>query len=121
MAQTVNDTRNYILQAMVSMAAADGTVDERERATICEIYSDVSGEEATPATALDPLQIHRQSDLSFADQLAREAHRLTLETRETILQVAYRVLLADGRVAARERKKLFDFADALAAFSKSLT
>ena len=34
-------------------------------------------------------------------------------TKESLLRASYLVLLADGRVAARERKRLQDFASAL--------
>jgi tellurite resistance protein len=95
------------------MAAADGNVDESELATIRAVYKQITGE-VINADDIDTTPYSVQScGLSFADKLALERDRLTRELKETILSSAYLVLLADGRVSARERKKLMDFVTAL--------
>lgn len=100
---------DYILQAMVSMAAADGDVVESEVAAIRDIYAEMNGGEAV-LTEVD----HAPATLqSLIDGLARDRKTLARRTREDILRAAYRVLLADGHIAAGERKKLEDIAEAL--------
>ncbi len=113
MTQGQSTDRTFILQAMVSMAAADGDVDENELATICSVYEQATGEAlSTDDINTAPYSV-QTSGLTFADQLATARDRLTRELKETILSSAYMVLLADGRVSARERKKLMDFVTAL--------
>lgn len=100
---------DYILQAMVSMATADGDVVESEVATIRVIYAEISDGRAVPA------DFDHASDATYrlTDRLARDRKALARRTREDILRSAYRVLLADGYVAPGERKKLEDIAEAL--------
>lgn len=113
MTQAQSDTSTFILQAMVSMAAADGAIGLSETETICALYSHLTGERITIDEIATAPDNYRARGLTFADKLAQECHKLTRETKETILKSAYMVLLADGRVAARERKKLADFIKAL--------
>ena len=113
MTQAQSTDRTFILQAMVSMAAADGDVHESEAATIRTVYLQVTGDVVSADEINAAPDAYRARGLTFADQLEQERHRLTRETKETILRGAYMVLLADGRVSARERKKLSDFVNAL--------
>ena len=113
MIQTQSPDRTYILQAMVSMAASDGDLHENELATIRTVYERITGQtvgahEIGTAHSGGPSQ-----GRACAGQLARERGRLTRELKETIVSSAYMVLLADGRVSARERKTLMDFVAAL--------
>ena len=113
MAQALSTDNTYILQAMVSMATADGDVHQSEAATISALYAQVTGEEiSTDEINSAPLS-YRAQGLTFAGMLAQERQQLSLETKETILRSAYMVLLSDGQVSARERKKLLDFVNAL--------
>ena len=113
MTQAQSANQSFILQAMMSMAAADGEVHEREMATIRTVYEQVSGE----VLSADDINTARGRSLSpgfsFTDRLATTRDQLTRELKETILGSAYMVLLADGRVSTRERKKLMDFVKAL--------
>ncbi len=113
MPQIQSADRAIILLAMVSVAAADGDLHEDELATIRTVYEQVTGEVVSADdinSAHDSLQ---SQDLTFTEQLALERDRLTRELQETILSSAYMVLLADGRVSARERKTLMEFSKAL--------
>ncbi len=113
MPQTQSTDRAIILLAMVSVAAADGDVHEDELATIRTVYEQVTGE-VVSADDINSAHNNLQSqDLTFTEQLALERDRLTRELQETILRSAYMVLLADGRVSARERKTLMEFSKAL--------
>ncbi|MDH3581485.1 MAG: TerB family tellurite resistance protein [Hyphomicrobiales bacterium] len=113
MTELQSETRIFVLQAMVSMAAADGRIALSETETICALYAELTGERPTIEEIATAPDAYRARGLTFADILARERARLTREAKETILRSAYTVLLADGRVGARERKKLADFANAL--------
>ena len=113
MTQANNIERSFILQAMVSMAAADGDVLEIETAAIGALYAQVTGDAVSVDEITAAPCAYRVRGLTFAGQLAHEHHRLTRETKETILRGAYMVLLADGVVSARERKKLIDFVRAM--------
>lgn len=113
MTQALSTDRTFLLQAMVSMAAADGDVHESEATTIRTLYSRVTGDAVSAHEINAAPDAYRARGLTFAGQLARERHNLTRETKETILRGAYMVLLADGQVSARERKKLSDFVKAL--------
>lgn len=113
MPQTQSTDRAIILLAMVSVAAADGDVHEDELATIRTVYEQVTGE-VVSADDINSAHNNLQSqDLTFTEQLALERDRLARELQETILSSAYMVLLADGRVSARERKTLMEFSKAL--------
>lgn len=110
---TTTSHRGLILRAMLSMANADGTLDRSEADAIRRVYAEVTGDEIVTRETRGVRWTGRRQGRPVVEQLARERHRLSLDVREMILKSAYLVLLADGRVGARERKKLADFADAL--------
>ena len=95
------------------MAAADGAVDAREAATIRDLYSQMTGEAVSAHEITRAPSGYRARGLTFAGKLARARHHLSREVKEAILRGAYMVVLADGRIGARERSKLSDFVDAL--------
>jgi len=113
MTQAQSIERTFILQAMVSMAGATGEGHESEAATIGALYARVTGDEVSVDEISAAPEAYRARSLTFARQLEQERHRLTRTTKEAILRGAYMILLADGHIGARERKKLSDFAAAL--------
>ena len=113
MTQANSIERSFILQAMVSMAVADGDVPESKAASISTLYAQVTGDVVSMDEITSAPCAYRALGLTFAGKLAREHHTLSRETKETILRGAYMVLLADGVVSARERKKLIDFVKAM--------
>ncbi|MGC2408928.1 MAG: TerB family tellurite resistance protein [Methyloceanibacter sp.] len=103
---------DFILMAMVAVAAADGKLDEREVGLIQQIYRDQSGQ------TLRPDEIRAAAEAKARDGglltiLAAAADSLDKETKEEIIRASYLVLLADDRIAGEERKKLQDIAAAL--------
>ena len=103
---------DFILMAMVAVAAADGKLDEREVGLIQQIYRDQSGQ------TLRPDEIRAAAEANARDGglltiLAAAADSLDKETKEEIIRASYLVLLADDRIAGEERKKLQDIAAAL--------
>jgi tellurite resistance protein len=113
MTEVPSNDRAFILQAMVSVAASDGDLHEDELEMISTIYVKITGKEPGSDDINSAQDRHRSQEVTFADQLASEHKQMSKELKEAILSSAYMVLLADGRVAARERKILMDFAKAL--------
>lgn len=100
-----------ILKAMVAMASADGHLDTREVGLIQYIYKNCTGK--TLAADAVARAANQNDEEDILDVLRALASSLDLTTKDEILCAAYRVLLADDRVAAEERKELHDMARAL--------
>ena len=102
---------DYILKAMVAVAASDGRLDAREIGLIQQIYKDRSGR------ALTADEVARAADANAKGDVIAEfgaASKLLDEgAKEEIVRAAYLVLLADDRIAGEERKKLKDISLAL--------
>lgn len=102
---------DFVLKAMIAVAASDGGLDARETSLIQQVYQDQSGH------ALSAGEVARAADaLAKGDTLAAfaaAAKTLDERAKEEIIKGAYRVLLADKRIAGEERKKLKDIAAAL--------
>ena len=102
---------DWILKAMIMVAASDGGLDARETGLIQQIYQDQSGR------AISTDEIAREADaLARGDAIAEfaaAAKVLDLNAKEEVIRAAYLVLLADERIAGEERKKLKDIAAAL--------
>lgn len=102
---------DVILKAMVAMASADGHLDTREVGMIQKIYEDCTGKKLTADAVARAAQ--EIAGVNMRDAIADLAPSLDRTTRDEILCAAYRVLLADNRVAGEERKELHDMAKAL--------
>jgi len=103
---------DFILMAMVAMAASDGALDANEIGLIQQIYRDQSGR------MLKPEEITAEAAANGRDggvlaRLSAAAGSLDADTKEEIIRASYLVLLADDRIAGEERKKLQDIAAAL--------
>jgi tellurite resistance protein len=102
---------DWILKAMVAVAASDGQLEAREVDLIQQVYRDQSGRLLTGDDIMRAAEAHAEGD-TLAD-FAAAARRLDRPTKEEIIRAAYLVLLADDRIAGEERKKLKDIAAAL--------
>jgi uncharacterized membrane protein YebE (DUF533 family) len=100
-----------ILKAMVAMASADGHLDTREVGLIQDIYKNCTGKTLAADAVARAAKQNDEEDI--LDVLRTLASSLDLTTKDEILCAAYRVLLADDRVAAEERNELHDMARAL--------
>ena len=100
-----------ILKAMIAVGSADGGLEDRELSLIQQVYEDQAERPITRE------EIAEASQESTRDGLLAELYAaspvLDRETKEEIIRAAYLTLLADGRIAAEERKKLKDIAMAL--------
>jgi tellurite resistance protein len=109
--KTGSHDNDWVLKAMIAVAASDGGLDARETGLIQQVYRDQSGH------SLSADEVARAADaLAKGDTLAEfaaAARTLDNGIKEEVIKGAYRVLLADNRIAGEERKKLKDIAAAL--------
>ena len=102
---------DWILKAMVAVAAADGRLDSREVGLIQQVYQDQTGRPVDVSGVASAVQAYARRDVLA--ELSAAAGGMSEETKEEIIRAAYLVLLADERIAGEERKKLKDIAAAL--------
>ena len=102
---------NWILKAMVAVAASDGGLDAREIGLIRQVYEDQSGEPLNEDEVTRAAEANTRNN-AFAE-FATAAKVLDQHTKEEMIRGAYLVLLADDRIAGEERKRLKDIAAAL--------
>ena len=107
----VNAHSDWILKAMVAVAASDGRLDTREVGLIQQVYKDQSGRTLTADEVGRAAEANAKGDI--LGQIAGVANSLDGETKDEMIRAAYLVLLADDRIAGQERKKLQDLAVAL--------
>jgi tellurite resistance protein len=103
---------DWILKAMVAVAAADGRLDSREVGLIQKVYQDQTGRPVDVSGEAGAAEAYATKRDVLAE-LSAAAGGMSLETKEEIIRAAYLVLLADDRIAGEERKKLKDIAAAL--------
>jgi tellurite resistance protein len=103
---------DWILKAMVAVAAADGRLDSREVGLIQKVYQDQTGRPVDVSGVARAAEAYA-TKRDVLVELSAAAGGMSLETKEEIIRAAYLVLLADDRIAGEERKKLKDIAAAL--------
>lgn len=113
MTSTGSTSQQLILQAMISIASADGEIDADEMTTLRRLYLKETGEEVSVSDVTKAARMLQANAASLSTALSAASAAMDRTTKESLLRASYLVLLADGRVAARERKKLQDFAGAL--------
>lgn len=106
-------SRDLMLRAMITMAQADGDVADVEAATISAIFKKVAGESVDEAEIESAATGILASGQALKADLSAASSTMEKQVKEAIVKAAYLVLIADGEVAAGERKKLFDTANAL--------
>jgi tellurite resistance protein len=102
---------DWILKAMVAVAAADGRLDAQEIGLIQQVYKDQSGRTLTADEVASAVEANAKGEALA--EFAAAAKVLDKATKEEMIRAAYLVLLADDRIAGEERKKLKDIAAAL--------
>jgi len=106
-----SDHSEWILKAMVAVAASDRRLDSREIGLIQQIYKDQSGESLTADEVTRAAEANATGDVLA--QFAAAGDTLDKGTKEEMIRAAYLVLLSDDHIAGEERKKLKDLAAAL--------
>ena len=96
--------RQLILQTMVSMASADGDIDAGETATIRRAYADETSEDISADEVTEAVQSYRAGSGVLTSALSNASADMDQATKESLLRASYMVLLADGCIAARERR-----------------
>jgi len=102
---------DWVLKAMVAVAASDGRLDSREVGLIQQVYEDRTGRKLTADEVARAVDANTQGDVLA--QFGAAAKVLDKDAKEEIVRSAYLVLLADDRIAGEERKKLKDISGAL--------
>ena len=109
--RAANADADWILKAMVAVAAADGRLDAQEIGLIQQVYKDQSGRTLTADEVASAVEANAKGEVLA--EFAAAAKVLDKATKEEMIRAAYLVLLADDRIAGEERKKLKDIAAAL--------
>ena len=109
--RAANLRAELILKAMIAVGSADGGLEYRELSLIQQVYEDQAERPITPEEIAEVSQATTRDGLLA--ELSAASPVLDRETKEEIIRAAYLTLLADGRIAAEERKKLKDIAMAL--------
>jgi tellurite resistance protein len=107
-----NDGADWILKAMVAVAASDGRLDSREVRLIQKVYQEQTGHPVDVSGVARAAEAYA-TKRDVMVELSAVAGGMSLETKEEIIRAAYLVLLADDKIAGEERKKLKDLAMAL--------
>ena len=109
--RAANLRAELILKAMIAVGSADGGLEDREVSLIQQVYEDQAERPITRGEIAEVSQASTRDGLLA--ELSAASPVLDRETKEEIIRAAYLTLLADGRIAAEERKKLQDIAMAL--------
>ena len=109
--RAANLRADLILKAMIAVASADGGLEDREVSLIQQVYEDQAKRPITPEEIAEVTQASTRDGLLA--ELSAASPVLDRETKEEIIRAAYLTLLADGHIAAEERKKLQDISMAL--------
>lgn len=107
------DCEELLLQVLVAMAMSDSSLDKSELHGICDIYEDLTGRELAKADARAHAEAFCHEKDDTIDVLGAQAPSLTNDEKEKIICGAYRVLIADGFIAAEEKNTLRKIADAM--------
>lgn len=102
---------DWVLMAMVAVAASDGRLDSREVGLIQQIYARETGRKLTAGEVARAADTNAQTNVIA--EFAAAGKTLDEKSKEEIIRAAYLALLADDRIAGEERKKLKDIAAAL--------
>jgi uncharacterized membrane protein YebE (DUF533 family) len=109
--KAANLRADMILKAMIAVAAADGSLEDREAGLIQQIYEDQAGRPISREEIASAAETNARA--TILAELSAAAPVLDRDTKEEVIRAAYLALLADDRIAGEERKKLQDIAAAL--------
>ena len=103
---------DWILKALVAVAAAEGRQNAPEMGLIQKVYQELTGRSVDVSGVVLAVQAYATKRDVLAE-LSVAAGSISRETKEEIIRAAYRTLLVDKRIAEEERKRLKDIAAAL--------
>ncbi len=102
--QDVAATYTALLRCMVSMAVADGTVDEAEIKTIRRAFKALTGEGIGNDFVSEVVESVYESNTNIEIELSRVRSILTPDLKEKILKASFYILAADGIMDADEEE-----------------
>lgn len=103
---------DWIVKTMVAVAGADGRLNAREVELIQMVYESQTGKSADVSGIVLAVQAYATKHDVLAE-LSAAAGSMSPELKEEIIRAARLMLLADERVAGKEREKLKEIAAAL--------
>ena len=103
---------NWIIKAMIAVAAADGRINAREVGLIQKLFHAQTGRSVDASGVILAVQAYATKRDVLAE-LAVAAGSMSRQTKEEIIQAAYRMLLADEYVAKEELKRIREIATVL--------
>ena len=103
---------DWILKAMIAVAAADRRLNAPEVGLIQRVYQELTGRSVDVSGVVLAVQAYA-TKRDVLVELSVAAGSISRETKEEIIRAAYRTLLVDKRIAEEERKRLKDIAAAL--------
>jgi len=103
---------DWIIKAMVAVAAADGRLNAREVALIQDLFQSQTGRSIDASGIVLAARAYA-SKRDILAELSVVVGSMSEATREEIIRAAYLMLVADEYVAEPELKKLKDIAAAL--------
>jgi uncharacterized tellurite resistance protein B-like protein len=103
---------DWIIKAMIAVAASDGRLNAREVGLIQELFEAEVGRSVDISGVVLAIQAYATRRDVLAE-LSMAAGSMSQETKENIVRAAYRMLLADGYVAEAEMSKVKAIAAAL--------
>lgn len=96
---------DWILKAMVIMAAADDRLDAREVKLIQKLYQEYTGRPVETNTVVLAVQTYA-AKRDVLGELSIVAGSMDQQTKETIIRAAYLTALANERISTEEAEKL---------------
>jgi tellurite resistance protein len=109
--QKSTDT-DWIIKAMIAVAASDGRLNAREVGLIQKLVKARTGRSVDASGIVLAVQAYA-TKRDIVAELTAEAGSMSEETKEEIIRAAYLMLRADGYIAKEELKKLKEIAAAL--------
>ena len=103
---------DWMLKAMIALAAADDRLNAREVGVIQRIYQEQTGRSVDASVVVLAVQTYATKRDAIAE-LSTAVGSMSQETKEEIVRAACLTLLADESVSAGESKKLRAIAAAL--------
>ena len=103
---------DWIIKAMIAVAAADGRLNAREVALIQDLFQTQTGRSVDVSGIVLAARAYATKRDILAE-LSVAVGSMSEATREEIIRAAYLMLVADEYVAEPELKKLKDIAAAL--------
>ena len=103
---------DWIIKAMIAVAAADGRLNQREVGLIQKLFQAQTGRSVDASGILLAVQAYA-TKRDLLRELSIAEGSMSQETKEEIVRSAYLMLVADEHVAEPELKKLKEIAAAL--------